>query len=49
MFCPLPCSVSIKSKENQEIISRIVKEVKGLNPKFEGVDIRGNTEDEGKV
>lgn len=32
---------SIKSKENQAIIVRLVKEVKGLNPTFSGANIRG--------
>ena len=33
--------VSIKSKENDKVLTRIVKEVKGLNPTFDGADIRG--------
>ena len=33
---------SIKSSTNQQIIKKLVDEVKGLNPSFEGHDIRGN-------
>ena len=34
-------SLSIKSKENSAVITRLVKEVKGLNPTFDAADIRG--------
>ena len=33
--------MSIKSPQNEQIITRIVKEVKGLNPTFDAADIRG--------
>ena len=34
-------SVSIKSPQNEVTLTRVVKEVKGLNPSFDGADIRG--------
>ena len=34
-------SVSIKSPQNEVTLTRVVKEVKGLNPSFDGTDIRG--------
>ena len=36
-----PCSATIKSDENEKIMRTILKVVKGLNPTFDGVDIRG--------
>ena len=33
---------SFKSDQNQEVVRKLVKEVKGLNPSFDGADIRGN-------
>ena len=33
--------VSIKSDRNEEVVRKLVKEVKGLNPSFDGADIRG--------
>ena len=45
LFCvdgvSLLCIGSIRSKENQAVMRRIIKEVKGLNPTFDGADIRG--------
>lgn len=35
------CSASIKSSENQAVMGILLKEVKGLNPSFDGCDIRG--------
>ena len=32
---------SFKSSENKEVVIRLVKEVKGLNPSFDAADIRG--------
>ena len=36
-----PCSATIKCDENEKIMRTILKEVKGFNPTFDGVDIRG--------
>ena len=35
------CRASIKSKDNDKVLLRLLKEVKGLNPTFDGADIRG--------
>ena len=35
------CSASVKSDENQAVITILVKEVIGLNPTFEAHDIQG--------
>ena len=32
---------NIKSPENQNIIDKIIKEVRGLNPSYEAASIRG--------
>ena len=32
---------SIKSDRNAEVVCKLVKEVKGLNPSFDGANIRG--------
>ena len=32
---------SIKSDRNEEVVHKLVKEVKGLNPSFDGAEIRG--------
>ena len=32
---------TIKTKENVEVISKLIKEVRALNPTFSGSDIRG--------
>ena len=37
------CRVSIKAKENEKTLTMIMKEVKGLNPTFDGADIRGQS------
>ena len=34
-------NVSIKLPQNEVTLTRVVKEVKGLNPSFDGADIRG--------
>ena len=36
-------SASINSPENQAVMKILLKEVKGLNPSFEGRDIRGKS------
>ena len=33
--------MSIKSTENEKIMTRLVKEVTGLNPSFDGASIQG--------
>lgn len=33
---------TIKSEENKAVITRLVKEVRALNPSFDAADIRGN-------
>lgn len=35
------CSVLFKSKENEKVLDKLVKEVRGLNPTFNSADIRG--------
>ena len=37
----LQCRISIKSSQNQDIIKKLIKEVKGHNPSFEASAIRG--------
>ena len=42
----LTCSrKTIKSAENVAIVSKLIKEVKGLNSKFDAADIRGMLND----
>ena len=41
-FCWFCFRVSIKTPQNEKILTRIVKEVKGLNPSFDAANIRGN-------
>ncbi len=41
VVCFVMYRASIKSDENQSIMTRLVKEVRGLNPTFDAADIRG--------
>lgn len=34
---------TIKSPQNVQVVQRLVKEVRGLNPSFDAVDIRGKS------
>ena len=36
-------SINFKHSSNQAVVSRLVKEVRGLNPSFNAADVRGIT------